>query len=122
MSERINNFNAAKMRGAADKAFEQRYNYLIDILAQQLKVMQIAIANGFTANNGVYTLGLASSTGHGALAKDDWILFNGKQDHSIELDALSDLSDLPGLVRKTGDGTYAIDQTNYKARSVWGAL
>jgi len=83
--------------------------YLLNIMQQQIKILNADIANGISVDTtGKVLLGLASSTTSGALSSTDWGTFNGKQDHSNELDAIAVLSDAPGLMKKTGDGTYAM--------------
>jgi len=109
MQNSVNSFNSAKSVGSLDKILEKRHNYLIDILQQQIKILQADIANGITVDTtGKVLLGLASATSAGALSSTDWSTFNGKQDHSNELDAIAVLSDAPGLMKKTGDGTYSM--------------
>jgi hypothetical protein len=84
-----NSFNSAKMSGAQDKNFQKIYNYLIDLLSAKIQILTVALINGLTVTNGVITLG-------------------------NELIALQDLVDTAGFIKKTGDGTYAIDATNFQ--------
>ena len=102
------------MTGAKDLIFQRKYNTLIDLLSQQLKVLSVSAINGMVTDaSGAASLGLASSTTSGALSATDWGTFNNKQDQSNELDALSVLADTAGFVKKTGDGTYEIDINAY---------
>jgi len=119
-----NSFNAAKILAPRRtdpmeeiKRLEERYNYLIDVLSIQIKMINAALSNGLSIDNGVLTLGVASATASGALSSTDWGTFNGKQDHSNELDALAALADTVGFVKKTGDGTYSIDINVYATDS-----
>jgi hypothetical protein len=92
----------------------KNHNYLIDILSKQIKILEAEVANGITVTTvGKVTLGLASATTAGAISPADWIVFDGKQDHSTELDAFSALADTAGFVKKTGDSAYAIDTNTY---------
>jgi len=82
---------------------------LITIMQKQIKILDARVTNGIAVSpTGVVQLGLASATASGALSSTDWSAFNGKQDHSNELDAIAALSDAPGLMKKTGDGTYSM--------------
>jgi hypothetical protein len=114
MLNNVNTFNSAKMTGAKDLEFQRKYNALIDLLSKQLKVLSLSAINGMVTDaSGSASLGLASSTSAGALSAADWGTFNGKQDQSNELDALSGLADTAGFVKKTGDGAYSIDTSVY---------
>lgn len=114
MLNNVNTFNSAKMTGAKDLEFQRKYNALIDLLSKQLKVLSVSAINGMVTDaSGSASLGLASSTSAGALSAADWGTFNGKQDQSNELDALSALADTAGFVKKTGDGAYSIDTSVY---------
>lgn len=114
MLNNINTFNTAKMNGAKDLEFQRKYNRLIDLLSQQIKVLAVSLENGLSINeSGSISIGTASATSSGALSATDWGTFNGKQDHSNELDALSALADTAGFVKKTGDGAYSIDINTY---------
>ncbi len=124
MQNNVNTFNAAKMNGAKDQLFQQRYNYLIDILSQQIKILNASINGGLTITNaGILTLGnelealqalsdaagFVTKTGDGTYAIDA----SDYQPLNNELTALSNLADTAGFVKKTGDGTYSIDITVY---------
>jgi hypothetical protein len=114
MQNNVNTFNSAKMTGAQDPRFQRKYNALIDLLSKQLKVLSVPEGNGITINpDGSLTIGLASTATTGLLTDTDWNTFNGKQDQSNELDALSALADTAGFVKKTGDGAYSIDTSVY---------
>jgi hypothetical protein len=107
MLNNVNSFNNAKATNNNELLI--KHNYLIDIMQQIIKVLQADIANGMSVDsNGKVVLSLSSSTTSGALSSTDWGTFNGKQDHSNELDAIAVLSDAPGLMKKTGDGTYSM--------------
>jgi len=126
MQNNVNTFNAAKVTEAFGSLqgtdqqrldtlqrdftiLQKKHNYLLDILSKQIQILKADIANGITVDTtGTVQLGLASSTTSGALSSTDWGTFNGKQDHSNELDAIAVLSDAPGLMKKTGDGTYSM--------------
>lgn len=147
MQNNVNNFNNAKiqlMRIGAHASDEQKvqnlldkismiskqHNRLIDILQKQIKVLELNEGSGLSIDpTGKVYLGLASEDTDGALTAEDWNIFNGKQEHSNELDALSALEDTIGFIRKTGDGIYEIDTSEYVTAesvssfsSIWGAL
>jgi len=111
MLNNISSFNQALglLAKVKDPATKQAINYLLTIMQTQIKILNADVANGITITpTGDVALGLASATDSGALSNTDWTTFNGKQDHSNELDAIAALSDAPGLMKKTGDGTYSM--------------
>lgn len=140
MRNNINTFNEAKVHllkagmQASDSVkiadlmrkislLSQQHNRLIDILQKQEKLLDMEDVHGITVDHtGKGSLGLATSTTDGALSSTDWATFDGKQDHSNELDALSDLADTAGFVKKLGDASYEIDTSSYALESIWGAL
>jgi hypothetical protein len=129
-------FNAAKMIGADDKVFERKYNYLVDLVCQNIRILNAVVGEGLAlSGKGVLSLGnelsalqlladtagFLKKTGDGAYAID----ITEYQPRGNELDALQALSELTGLVRKLGDGSYEIDDTDYSSvasSSIWGGL
>lgn len=84
MQNSINTFNAAKMEGASDVVFQAKYNYLIDILQRQIKILQASIENGISVDSvGTVSLGLATVSTPGALSAGDWSTFNNKAEKTI---------------------------------------
>lgn len=87
MINNINSFNQAKMIGAIDKEFQKKYNFLIDLLQTQIKVLQVTAENGISVDDaGSVSMGLASSSSSGALTATDWGTFDAK----LSQDAISD--------------------------------
>jgi len=82
MQNSINSFNSAKAMNSTELL--RKYNYLIDILSQQIRVLQADIANGITVDTtGKVAISLATTTTPGALSAVDWATFNNKQEKSI---------------------------------------
>jgi hypothetical protein len=86
----VNSFKDAKMSGAKDLVFQTQYNFLIDILQRQIKMLNAKIGSGLILGaDGTISLG-------------------------NELTALQLLADTSGFLKKTGDGTYSIDTSTYQ--------
>ena len=90
MINNVNNFAAAKVKSPQTPVTGQQYNYLIDLLSHAIKILSITSAGGISVGStGLLELG-------------------------NELEALQVLSDAAGFVKKSGDGAYAIDATEYE--------
>lgn len=118
MQNNVNTFNAAKMNGAKDQLFQQRYNYLIDILSQQIKILNASINGGLTITNaGILTLGNELEALQALSDAAGFVKKSGDGAYAIEpgneLDALQALEDTAGFVFKTGDAAYTIDTSDY---------
>lgn len=141
MLNNVNTFNAAKIKpaifGFTDKdaekinaiiaevrKFEGTHNYLIDILQQQIRILNVTISDGLALSaSGTLTLGneltalqlLADTAGFIKKVSDGVYSIDTStyQPLNNELSALAALADTAGFVKKTGDGTYVIDTNTY---------
>ena len=123
MPNNVNNFSAAKVQSDVTQVTGRYYNYLIDILSQQIRVLSIAYGTGLVSTGGVLSVGneltalqaLADTAGFLKKVSDGVysIDTSSYQPLNNELSALSALDDTAGFVKKTGDGAYAIDENAY---------